>query len=208
MDTKSAGYQSGMPAGEAARIDGMNMVLAANWWAVALRGVFGILFGIVALLLPGAAMLSLVLVFAAYMLVDGIFAIIAGIRAARLQERWGWLVFEGAVDLIAGAVALLWPAITVLAFVLLLAAWSLVSGGLELAAAVRLKQEHGRWWLVLGGAASIVFGVLLVIAPLIGALVLTWWFGAYALVFGVSLLVVAFKLRIQNMEHPRSAQPA
>jgi uncharacterized membrane protein HdeD (DUF308 family) len=207
MDTK-ANYASGMAAREAVRTDAMNRLLAANWWAVALRGVFGILFGLVALLLPAAAMLSLVIVFAAYMLVDGVFAIVAGVRAARRHERWGYLVFEGIVDLVAGVVAFLWPAITVLAFTLLLAAWAIVSGALLLGATFRLKQEHGRWWMALGGVASIIFGILIIIAPFIGALVLTWWFGAYALVFGVSLLIAAFKLRSRKMEHPHAAEPA
>ena len=185
-------------------IEGMSRMLAENWWAVALRGVIGILFGIVAFLLPGTTILSLVLVFAAYMIVDGIFAIIAGIRAAQQQHQWGLLIVEGVVDIGAGLIAFFWPGITVLAFVILAAAWALLSGGLELAAAFRLKLDHGRWWLALGGVASIIFGVLLAIAPLVGALVLTWWAGAYALVFGVALLVLAFKLRAKNEDYHRT----
>src|SRR6202030_1266513 len=92
------GTTPGWPASDHA----MSNLLAQNWWAIALRGVFAIIFGIIALLMPGAAMLALVLLFAAYLLVDGIFAIIAGVRAARSQERWGWLIFEGIVDLVTG----------------------------------------------------------------------------------------------------------
>jgi uncharacterized membrane protein HdeD (DUF308 family) len=185
--------------------DPLNGILARNWWAVALRGVMGVLFGLIALVFPGATMLSLVLVFAAYLLVDGVFAIIAAVRAARQRERWGLLTFEGIVNIATAILAVLWPGLTVIAFVLLVAAWAMVTGVLMLAAAFRLNIDHGRWWLVLGGAASLAYGVLLVIAPLIGALVLTWWIGAYALVFGVALLVLAFKLKARRDEQPHAA---
>ena len=184
-----------MPGSDAARNEAMCALLAQNWWAVALRGVFAILFGLIALFVPGATILSLVLFFSAYMLVDGVFGIVSGVRAARKGERWGLLVLEGIANIAVGIIALLWPGLTAVAFVLLLAAWSIVSGGLMLGAAFRLSQAHGRWWLALGGVVSIVFGVLLVIAPVIGAVVLTWWLGAYALVFGAMLLAAAFKLR-------------
>ena len=177
------------------RTEAMCALLARNWWAVALRGVFAILFGVIALLVPGATILSLVLLFSAYMLVDGLFGIVAAVRAARKGERWGLLIFEGLLNIAVGIVAFLWPGLTAVAFVVLLAAWSLVSGGLMLGAAFRLTREHGRWWLVFGGLVSIVFGVLLAIAPVIGAVVLTWWLGAYALAFGIALLVLAFRLR-------------
>jgi uncharacterized membrane protein HdeD (DUF308 family) len=160
--------------------------------------------------LPAATMLALVLVFAAYMLVDGVFAIMAAVRAAREHERWGLLVLEGVAGIVAGVIAVLWPGITVLAFVLLVAAWAIVSGGLMLVAGYRLNIEHGRWWLVLAGALSVAYGALLAVAPMIGALVLTWWFGAYALLFGVALLVLAFRLKARNDErsHPAVAQRA
>jgi uncharacterized membrane protein HdeD (DUF308 family) len=190
---------------DASRLDALSAGLARNWWAVAIRGILGIAVGVVAFLMPAATMLALVLVFAAYMLADGVFAIVSAVRAARRHDRWGLLVLEGLADLAAGAIAVLWPGITVLAFVLLVAAWALVSGALMLAAAFRLNIDHGRWWLVLGGLASIVYGVLLLIAPLIGALVLTWWFGAYALVFGIALLILAFRLKARHDEH---LQPA
>jgi uncharacterized membrane protein HdeD (DUF308 family) len=191
-------------------VDAMSAVLARNWWVLAIRGVLGIAVGLIALVLPAATMLALVLVFAAYMLVDGVFAIMAAVRAAREHERWGLLVLEGVADIVAGVIAVVWPGITVLAFVLLVAAWAIVSGGLMLVAGYRLNIEHGRWWLLLAGALSVAYGVLLVVAPMIGALVLTWWFGAYALLFGVALLVLAFRLKARNDErsHPAVAQSA
>ncbi|TGR94638.1 HdeD family acid-resistance protein, partial [bacterium M00.F.Ca.ET.191.01.1.1] len=102
----------------------MNAVLARNWWLIALRGVVAIIFGLFALLLTGPTMLSLVLFFSAYMLVDGAFAIAAALRAARANERWGLLLLEGVADIAAGVIAFLWPAITLLAFVLVIAAWA------------------------------------------------------------------------------------
>ena len=141
----------------------MCAVLAGNWWAVALRGVFAILFGLMALLAPGSAILSLVLLFAAYMLVDGIAGIVSAVRAAKQDERWGLLLLEGLADIATGVIAFLWPGITVIAFVLLMAAWALTSGALRVGAAFKLTQEHGRWWLIFSGLVSIVFGVLLAI---------------------------------------------
>jgi uncharacterized membrane protein HdeD (DUF308 family) len=182
-------------AGATALSTAMNAQLARNWWAIALRGVFAILFGLIALLLTGDTLIALVLLFAAYMLVDGVFAIVAAVRAASQHERWGWLIFEGAVDLIAGAIAVVWPLITIVAFVLLLAAWAIVSGALLVGAALRVHQTHGRWPMALAGIVSVIWGVLLVVWPIIGAVVLTWWLGAYAIVFGVLLLVFAFRLR-------------
>ena len=177
------------------RSDTLSAVLARNWWAVALRGAVAILFGIVAFLLPEATLTSLVLLFAAYLLVDGVLGVAAGLRATSRRERWGTLVLEGCVGILAGAVALLWPTLTVLAFVLLAAAWAVLSGALMVLAAFRLTGAHGRWLLGLGGLVSVAWGVLLFAAPAAGAVVLAWWLGAYALLFGVVLLALAFRLR-------------
>jgi len=192
-------------SGDALELDPVIAVLARNWWAIAIRGVLGILFGLVALFLPGVTMLSLVLVFAAYAFVDGVFAIISAVNAAGQHERWGLLALEGIVDIVVAGIAIFWPAITVVAFVLLLAAWAVVTGGLMLWAAFRLDVDSGRWWFVLGGVVSLAYGVLLIVAPIIGALVLTWWLGAYALIFGVALLVLAFRLRAR-MPHGAASQ--
>jgi uncharacterized membrane protein HdeD (DUF308 family) len=184
-------------------------LLAENWWALAIRGVLAILFGLIALFLPGAALGGLVLLFAAYMFADGVFAIVSGVRAAERQQRWWPLVLDGVVDIAAGAIALFLPGLTVLAFVILLAVWAVISGVLELAAGFNLDKSHGRWWLIAGGIVSIVWGILLFIAPYIGALVLTLWLGAYALLFGISLLVLAYRLRERRGTlPPGSAQHA
>ena len=181
--------------------------LVQNWWLFTLRGVLGIIFGCLALIFPGPTILSLVLLFSAYMLVDGIFGIISAVRAIRRKEdRWGLLIFEGLLNIATGVVAFLWPGLTVVALVWLIAAWAIVSGGLMTAAGFRLNIEHGQWWLVLGGLLSLAYGVLLIITPLIGAVVLTWWLGAYALVFGVALVI--FSLKLRSRQHARVSPTA
>lgn len=170
-------------------------ILARNWWAFVIRGILAVLFGILALAVPGAAMLSLVLIFAAYALADGIFAIVAAIRAAKSHERWGLLVLEGVVDILAGIAAIAWPGITVVLFVTLIGFWALFTGGLLLASALKVDARHGRGWMILSAVASILLGASLLIAPLTGAVVLTWWVGAYAIIFGVGMLMLAFSLK-------------
>jgi uncharacterized membrane protein HdeD (DUF308 family) len=196
------------PAATKERCDALSEVLADNWWAVGLRGILGIVFGLICLLTPGVALGAFVILFAAYMFVDGGFAIASAWKAARSGERWGLLIVEGLVDIAAGLLAVIWPAITMVALIWLVAIWAIVSGALMLYAAFTLNRDHGRWWLALGGIASLIFGVLLVIEPLIGAVVLTMWIGAYALVFGGFLLVLAFQLHSRKEERERKAPAA
>jgi uncharacterized membrane protein HdeD (DUF308 family) len=175
--------------------DSATAMLAQNWWLFTLRGVFAIIFGCLALAFPGPTMLSLVLLFSAYMLVDGIAEIISAVRAIRQKTRWGFLIFAGLLNIAVGIGAFLWPGLTVLAFVLLVASWAIVTGVSMTAAAFRLNIEHGRWWLVLGGLLSLAYGALLILTPVVGAIVLTWWMGAYALAFGIALVIFSFRLR-------------
>jgi uncharacterized membrane protein HdeD (DUF308 family) len=176
--------------------------LARNWWLFTIRGIFGVLFGLTAFLFPGPTMLSLVILFSAYMLVDGAAGIVSAVRAMRRRDQWGLLILEGLLNIAVGIVAFLWPGLTVLAFVLLVAAWAIITGGLMIAAGFRLNTGHGRWWLVLGGLCSLIYGGLLVAMPLIGAVVLTWWMAAYALVFGISLIILSFRLRSRHEDRP------
>lgn len=191
MSTNSTTLSPGGDLGDRA----MSMLLAENWWALAIRGVAAILLGLIAIFVPGATMLSLALLFAAYLLVDGVFGIISAVRAARADQRWGMLLLEGLLDIAMGIIAFLFPVGAVLAFVLITAAWALVTGALMVGSAFKLTRDHGRWWMLLSGVVSILFGIALVIAPLVGAVVLTWWLGGYAIAFGVLLLVLAFRLR-------------
>ena len=171
------------------------MTLARYWWLIALRGVFALLFGIAALVVPGATLAALVLVFAVYMLVDGIFALVAGLGLTRRHQRSFALIFEGVVNLAVGVIALLWPLVTIVAFVVLMGCWAVVSGVLLCIGAFRLKLARGRWLLAAAGFISVIWGVLLLLWPLAGAIVLTWWMGGYALFFGGLLLITAFRLR-------------
>jgi uncharacterized membrane protein HdeD (DUF308 family) len=170
--------------------------LAERWWTVALRGVAALIFGVLMLIRPGTGVFALVLLFGAYSLVDGAFSLVMAVRGARRGRRWGSLVFAGIAGIAAGLVAFLWPGITVLAFMLLIAAWAIVIGGAEIAAAIRLrKQIRGEWLLGLSGALSIALGISLFLFPAAGALTLAIWIGAWALVLGALLIGLGFKLR-------------
>ena len=177
------------------RMDGMSAALARNWWAVVARGVFAILLGLAAFLLPNVTLGVLVLLFAIYMLADGVFAIVAGVRAAAHHERWGLLILEGVVNLGAGVAAVLVPGLTVVLLVTVLGVWAVLSGVTMLVSAFRLHSGHGRGLLLLSGLVSLVWGALLWFSPIAGALVLMWWLGGYALAFGVLLLVLGLRLR-------------
>ena len=190
--TTSANEQ---PPSSATMSEQMSVCLARNWWAVLLRGLIGVALGVLTFWTPAVSLASLVLVFAAYMLADGVLGIIAAVRAARRHERWGWLVLEGLLDIAAGVVALAWPGLTIIVFVALVAAWAIVSGGTMFLAAFRFNKRDGRWLMGLAGVLSIIWGVLLAFAPITGALVLTLWIGAYALVFGITLIILALRLR-------------
>jgi len=180
--------------------DGRSIGLTRNWWALAVRGAVAVLFGAVALILPGTAVTTLALLFSAYLLSDGAFAIVTGVRAARHGERWWSFVLEGAADIAAAALTLLVPGLTVVAFVALTAVWAVITGALMLVASRRLTEVHGRWMLVLGGVLSLVWGVMLIAAPFAGAIVLTWWLGAYALIFGFTMIALAVRLRRRRRE--------
>jgi uncharacterized membrane protein HdeD (DUF308 family) len=174
----------------------MLAILARNWWALALRGLAAVAFGVMVFIWPGITLLTLILWFGAYALIDGIFAIIAAVQAAGRQQRWGAMLVEGVIGIVVGGLAFLWPSITVLALLYLIATWSILTGIFEIAAAVRLRREiAGEWLLGLGGVASICFGLLLVVLPGAGALAILWIIGGYALTFGVLLLLLAFRLR-------------
>ena len=189
------------PAGSAELdlFDDREMVrsLAQNWWALVIRGVAGVLFGLGALVWPPAAVAALVLLFGAYALVDGIFNIVAAVRAPREGRRWGWLMFSGVIGIATGLITFFFPGITALALVVLVASWSLVTGAAEIVAAIRLRKQIRHEWLwILSGLLSVAFGVLLLVLPAAGAVALAVWIGAYMLVFGA--LLIGFGLRLRK----------
>jgi uncharacterized membrane protein HdeD (DUF308 family) len=163
-----------------------------------LRGAAAVIFGMIAFALPGVTLTVLVLFFAAYLLIDGIFALVAGLRAAEHHERWGALALEGVLDLFAGAFVVMWPGLTLVVFVYMAAFWAVVSGIALLVAAFRLHRQHGEWMMILAGLLSVAWGILVAVFPIAGILVWAWWIGAYALIFGIAMLVLAFRLRRQH----------
>jgi uncharacterized membrane protein HdeD (DUF308 family) len=175
----------------------MVIVLARNWWALALRGLFGILFGITAFAWPGITLVSLVLLFGAYSLVDGVFNVIAAVRGGtRGGVPWWALLVQGLAGIAVGIMTFAWPGITALALLYLIAAWAVVTGVFEVVAAIRLRKEiRGEWLLALSGILSVLFGLSLVAWPVAGALAVVWLIGAYAFASGVLLLILAFRLR-------------
>ena len=174
---------------------GRTAALQRNWWLVLIRGAVAVLFGVIALALPGATMASLVLLFGIYMGVDGVFAFFAGVRAAAHHERWGELMIEGIIGIIAAVIAFTFPLATIVGIVIFAAVWAVVSGVAMLVAASHLHGTGGRWIMALGGIVSVVWGLLLWFNPFAGAVVLTYWLGAYALLFGAALIALSLRLR-------------
>ena len=168
-----------------------------HWWALALRGAIAILFGLAALLRPGIALEALILLFGAYALVDGVFAIVGVLGGTRGgTPRW-LLLIEGIAGILAGLIAFVLPGLTAVVLLYLIAAWAVVTGIFEIATAIRLRQEiRGEWALIIGGVLSVLFGVILaVIGPVAGLLSLIWLIGIYAVAFGILMLITAFKVR-------------
>lgn len=164
---------------------------AKNWWVLLIRGILAVLFGILAFTMTGLTLVTLVLMYGVYALIDGVTALWVG-GAAR---SW-WLVLAGILGVLAGIFTFLYPGITAVALVYLIAAWAIVRGIFEIVTAIRLRKEiSNEWALILGGVISIIFGVLLSANVAAGALALVWIIGAYALVFGLVMIFLAFRLR-------------
>jgi uncharacterized membrane protein HdeD (DUF308 family) len=180
--------------------------LSRNWWVVLLRGLAGICFAIITFIAPAISLTVLVLVWGAYAFADGVLALVSAIRR-RGEDRWWLLVVEGLVGITAGVLTLIWPGLTAIALLYVIAAWAIVTGGLEIAAAIRLRKViSNEWLLALSGIASLGFGILLFLFPGAGALTVVVWIGAYALVFGA--LVVALAFRLRSLGRPHTTRPA
>jgi uncharacterized membrane protein HdeD (DUF308 family) len=171
--------------------------LSRDWWIVALQGVAAIVFGILALVWPGITLLALVYLFAAYALVDGVLALIRGFRRGGDGGRpdW-WRVASGVVGIAAGVIGFAMPGITAYVLLILIAAWAIVSGAIELVAAYQLRDViRGEWLLALDGVVAIIFGIVLIAFPSAGALAVVWLIGAFAIASGVILLALAIRSR-------------
>ena len=186
-----------------ARPQPLDCGLARNWRAIAARGIATLLFALAILALPSATLASTVLLFAAYVSADGIAAIVAGTRAMGRGERWWTLIVEGGTNLAAATAVLVWAALAVVPLVGVASGWAVVSGGLMLAAAHRLSGAHGGWLLAFAGGVSAGWGMLgAALAPSSGGDLrqTRLWLVAYALVFGVTLLMLAARLRRRHRE--------
>lgn len=172
---------------------------AGNWWTLVLRGIAAVIFGILAYIWPGITFTVLVLFFGAYALWDGIFALVGAFRTQG-DRRWA-LILEGIVGIAAGVLTFIWTGAASLALLLVIGAWAIVTGIFEIIAAIRLREEiEGEWLLLLSGVLSVLFGIAIAIWPAAGLLAVTWMIGAYAIVFGILLTVLGFRLRNLNKQ--------
>ncbi len=174
----------------------MSDLLVRSWWVLALRGVIAVVFGLLALMLPGITLFTLIALFAAYALLGGAASVFGAIRSRRADEDWWLPMLLGIIGIGVGIVAFLHPGLTALILVLLIGANALVTGVLDVVAAIRLRKTiKDEWLLALSGVLSIVFGALVFLFPGAGALALIWLISLYALLTGVLQLGLAFRLR-------------
>ncbi len=197
--------------------------LVSRWWLLALRGVVAVLFGILAFAWPGPTVTALVWLFGFYALVDGGVSLGSAFMrdrrspARRLWDNLGgagrstgfdrlWLVLVGIAGILAGLIAIVWPGITALVLLYLIAFWAIFIGVMQILAAVRLRREiDNEWWLILGGAVAVLFGVVAFVDPGTGVLSLIWLIATYSILFGVAMLAIAFRLRAGRGRLPRPA---
>lgn len=166
------------------------------WWSLVIRGVLAIVFGIVALIYTGQTLLSLVLVFGVFAVLSGIASLVAAVRAGEAHQRWGWLAVSGLLSIAAGVMTFVWPGITALAFVLLIAAWAIFTGVMEITFALALPETLAHPWLMgFSGLLSVLLGIVLAVWPRAGAVSLTWLVGIYAIAYGATLLYYAYRTR-------------
>jgi uncharacterized membrane protein HdeD (DUF308 family) len=169
--------------------------LAKNWWLVLLKGICAIVFGVLAFIWPGMTLVTLVLFYGAFALADGVFALAAAVMGGSPLPRW-WLVVVGLLGIAAGIVTFAWPGMTAVLLLLFIAGWAIATGVMQIIGAIRLRKEiDNEWWLIAGGVLSVLFGLVIVAQPGAGALALLWGIGAYAIIYGIILVALAFRLR-------------
>jgi uncharacterized membrane protein HdeD (DUF308 family) len=171
--------------------------LGKNWWLFLLRGLAAIAFGVLSLMWPGISLVTLILLYGAYALVDGVCALAAGIFGkVSVAPRW-WLIIVGLAGIAAGIATFMWPGITALVLLFFIAGWAIASGVFQIIGAIQLRKEiDNEWWLILNGSLSVLFGIALFVMPGAGALALIWIIGFYAILYGA--LLVGFAVKIRN----------
>jgi uncharacterized membrane protein HdeD (DUF308 family) len=184
-------------------------LLTRHWWVLALRGLAGAIFGVLAFMWPGITLFSLVILFGAYALVNGLFSFILAAKAPKGYPNFGSLILAGIFGVLAGLITFFWPGISALGLLIVIAAWAVVNGILEIYYAIKLRKEiKNEWLLILAGILSVIFGGLLLLNPLAGALVLVLWIGAFAIAFGILLIILAFKMKRLGHLEPAGVRTA
>ncbi|NRQ33885.1 HdeD family acid-resistance protein [Nonomuraea sp. NN258] len=165
-----------------------------NWWLLLVRGIAAVVFGVLALFWPAITVLVLVICFGAYAIVSGAFSLFAGFRHG--QGSRGWLIFSGIIGILAGIVAFVWPGITSLALLYLIAFWAIFAGVAEIVAGIQLRKAiTNEWMLIVGGILSVIVGVLLIVWPGAGMISLAWLLGIFALLYGITMIVLSFRVK-------------
>ena len=171
-------------------------ILSRAWWMILLRALIAILFGILIFAQPAISLVSLVWAFGILVLADGVANVVMAIQGRNEHDHWWVFLLGGVAGILVGLLALANPAITAVVLLFYIAIWAIVTGFLQIGAAIRLRKEiHGELWLFLGGLASVLFGLLLVARPGEGAMAVLWLIGAYALAFGFLMLLLALRVR-------------
>ena len=172
------------------------VILRRTWWMLLLRGLFAIVFGVLTWVLPGVSLAALVLLFGAYVMADGILGVWSAVAGRKEHEHWWVMLIAGLLGIAIGLLTFLAPGVTALVLLFYIAIWAIATGVLQIVVAIRLRKEmRGEWMLILGGLASVLFGVLLVAKPEAGALAVLWLIGTYAVFFGALLVMLALKVR-------------
>jgi uncharacterized membrane protein HdeD (DUF308 family) len=168
--------------------------LAKSWWLVLLRGIAAIVFGVLAFVWPGVTLLTLVLLYGAFALVDGVFSLIAAFTG-KSSTAW-WLILVGLLGIAAGVVTFAWPGISAVVLIMLIGAWAVVCGIFEIIGAIQLRKEiDNEWLLILSGIVSVLFGLGVMAFPGAGALALVWVIASFAIAFGVLWIALALRLK-------------
>ncbi len=186
-------------------------MLQKSWWLVVLRGIFAIIFGILALVWPGVTLLVLIIFFGAYSLVDGVAGVIRAISARRSLPRWWLVLLSGLAGIAVGVITFAWPGITAFALLILIGVWAIVLGIFEIGAGIEgRKVVSDHWWLIVSGVLAVIFGILLLALPVAGALAIVWLIGVFAILEGIVFVFAGFKLHSasKRLESPTSVAPA
>ena len=195
MTTAQTNRQTGLGLGAV-----LVHAMARNWWLLLLRGIAAIIFGVLAIAWPGITLLTLIMFYGAYALVDGVLAILAAIMGGAPAPRW-WLAVIGVLGIAAGILTFMMPGLTAMVLLFFIAAWAITTGVFQIIGAIRLRKEiDNEWLLILGGIISVLFGIGILLAPGAGALALVWVIGIYAVIEGVLFVAVSFRLK--KRAHP------